>query len=314
MENTSFQHEPVLLDHVLTWLEPRPGSILLDGTVGGAGHSAALLERSLPGGFLYGIDQDPMALAAAEARLSRIGEGFRLVRGNFRTIATLDLPPLDGILLDIGVSSPQLDKAERGFSFQQAGPLDMRMDPDAPTTAAELLATAPEEELARIFYEYGEERHSRRVARAIVAYRKEHGAFQDTLAFADFVRKQVPRDPSGNHPATRVFQGLRIAVNDELGALKEALPAAISKLKPGGRLAVISFHSLEDRIVKHYFQQEARGCICPPRQPICTCGHKPSLEILTRKPVVATDEEARCNPRSRSAKLRVARRLPDSRE
>jgi 16S rRNA (cytosine1402-N4)-methyltransferase len=310
METPDFRHQPVLLDQVLTWLDPRPGQVILDGTVGGAGHSAAMLERVLPDGFLYGIDQDPMALAAAEKRLASVSDRFKLFRANFEALDALGLSPLDGILLDIGVSSPQLDVAGRGFSFQQAGPLDMRMDPDNPVTAASLVNQAPEAELARIFFEYGEERYSRKVARAIVRRREEEGPFTETLEFAEFVRKQVPRDPSGIHPATRVFQALRIAVNDELGVLRRVLPKAVSLLKPGGRLAVISFHSLEDRIVKQYYRDEAKGCVCPPKLPVCMCGKQPQLEILTSKPVVATDEEQRCNPRARSAKLRVARRLP----
>lgn len=308
MATPEFQHQPVLLNEVLTWLNPQPGEVVLDGTMGGAGHAAELLRRVLPDGFLYGIDQDPQALAAATERLGAVSDRFALFRANFSAMDSLGLPPLDAILLDIGVSSPQLDRAERGFSFQQAGPLDMRMDPDNPTTAERLVNEASEAELARIFYEYGEERHSRKVARAIAARRAE-APFGDTLELAEFVRKLVPRDPSGIHPATRVFQGLRIAVNDELGVLERALPKAVALLKPGGRLGVISFHSLEDRIVKQYFRQEAKGCVCPPRQPVCTCGLAPRLEVMTTKPVVASDEEQRCNPRARSAKLRVARRL-----
>ena len=310
MATPDFRHQPVLLAEVLTWLDPQPGQAFLDGTVGGAGHSAAFLERLGPDGVLYGIDQDPVALQAATERLSQVGGRFELFRANFSALGDLGLPPLDGILLDIGVSSPQLDVADRGFSFQKAGPLDMRMDPDNPVTAATLINTASEQELARIFFEYGEERHSRKVARAIVKVRQEDGPFTDTLQFAEFVRRHLPRDPSGIHPATRVFQGLRIAVNDELGVLTRALPRAIAALKPGGRLGVISFHSLEDRIVKQYFRDEAKGCVCPPRLPVCMCGKPPTVEILTPKPVVATDEEQRCNPRARSAKLRVARRLP----
>ena len=309
MDTPEFQHQPVLLAEVLTWLDQRPGQRFLDGTVGGAGHSAAILERVMPDGCLYGIDQDPTALAVAERRLTATGGAFQLFRANFEAADALGLPPLDGILLDIGVSSPQLDVASRGFSFQRSGPLDMRMNPEGPVTAADLVNQAPEAELARIFHEYGEERYSRRVARAIVKRREEEGPFTDTLELAEFVRRQLPRDPSGIHPATRVFQGLRIAVNDELGVLGRVLPKAVSLLKPGGRLAVISFHSLEDRMVKQFFRDEAKGCVCPPRQPICTCHKPPRLEILTPKPVVASDEEQRCNPRARSAKLRVARRL-----
>ncbi len=310
MAQPEFQHLPVLLGEVLTHLAPRPGDVVLDGTVGGGGHAAALLERVLPDGFLYGLDRDPSALEAARARLSAVAGRFELKRATFDQLGTLGLPPLDVILLDVGVSSPQLDRPERGFSFRTAGPLDMRMDPDAPLTAADILRDAPEQELARIIYEYGEERHSRRIARELVKRREDGPAFNDTLELATFVQRLVPRDPSGIHGATRTFQALRIAVNDELGMLARALRAGLDALAPGGRFGVISFHSLEDRLVKQFFQTEAKGCICPPRQPICTCGKPPTVEILTRKPVVATPDEANCNPRARSAKLRVARRLP----
>ncbi|HEY9724128.1 MAG TPA: 16S rRNA (cytosine(1402)-N(4))-methyltransferase RsmH [Oscillatoriaceae cyanobacterium] len=310
MDSSPFRHQPVLLDEVLATLDPRPGQRVLDGTVGGGGHASALLERVLPDGFLYGVDQDPAALDAARERLSAVSDRFELFRANFEAIGTLPLPPLDAVLLDLGVSSPQLDRSERGFSFSREGPLDMRMDPDRPTTAADLINGESEFELARIFFEYGEERHSRRLARAIVKRRTEVGPFTDTLALAEFVRGHLPRDVSGIHPATRVFQALRIAVNDELGVLTRVLPVALELLKPGGRLAVISFHSLEDRMVKQFFKQEAHGCVCPPRQPVCTCGRTPRLRIMTTKPLVATPEERHCNPRARSAKLRVAERLP----
>lgn len=273
----AFRHQPVLLDEVLTLLAPAPGERVLDGTLGGAGHAEAMLRRVLPDGFLYGIDQDPQALAAAEARLSAVSDRFRLHRANFEALDSLGLPPLDVILLDIGVSSPQLDQRERGFSFMQEGPLDMRMNPDNPLTAAELVNHAPESELARIFFEYGEERHSRRLARAIAERRREK-PFTTTLELAEFVRERIPRDPSGIHGATRAFQGLRIAVNDELGVLARALPRAVALLEPGGRLGVVSFHSLEDRLVKQFFRQEAKGCVCPPRLPVCTCGRKPTLK------------------------------------
>lgn len=310
MAQPEFHHLPVLLGEVLTHLAPRPGDVVLDGTVGGGGHASALLERVLPNGFLYGLDRDPAALEAARARLATVSERFELRRATFDQLGTLGLPPLDVILLDVGVSSPQLDRPERGFSFRNPGPLDMRMDPDAPLTAADLLRDAPEQELARIIYEYGEERHSRKIARALVKRREEGPAFTDTVDLATFVQRLVPRDPSGIHGATRTFQALRIAVNDELGMLDRALKAGLAALAPHGRFGVISFHSLEDRLVKRFFQTEAKGCICPPRQPVCTCGKPPTIEILTPKPVVATPDEANCNPRARSAKLRVARRLP----
>ncbi|MEB3222086.1 MAG: 16S rRNA (cytosine(1402)-N(4))-methyltransferase RsmH [Candidatus Sericytochromatia bacterium] len=304
-----FSHQPVLLDPVLHWLAPSPGDVVLDGTVGGAGHACALWRHIAPTGLVVGLDRDPAALAAAGDRLAEEGARHQLHRTTFDRLAELGLPPLDVVLLDIGVSSPQLDRAERGFSFRQAGPLDMRMDPDAPMTAADMLREASEAELARVFFELGEERQGRRVARALVAHREAGGWWDNTATLADFIARIVGRGSGQIHPATRVFQALRIAVNDELGMLRRALPAAVAALKPGGRLGVITFHSLEDRIVKQFFQGEARGCICPPRQPVCTCSHRPSLEVVTRKPVVASDEEARGNPRARSAKLRVARRL-----
>jgi 16S rRNA (cytosine1402-N4)-methyltransferase len=299
----------VLLDPVLSWLTPAPGEVVLDGTVGGAGHAAALWHRVAPEGLLIGLDRDPSALEAAGQRLAAVGARHRLHRTTFDRLGELDLPPLDAVLLDVGVSSPQLDVPERGFSFRFGGPIDMRMDPDSPVTAASLLREATEAELVRIFFEFGEERHARRVARAIVAHREGGAWWEDTSDLADFVARVVGRGGASIHPATRVFQALRIAVNDELGMLRRALPAAVQALKPGGRLAVITFHSLEDRIVKQFFQGEARGCVCPPRQPVCTCAHVPTLELVTRKPVVASDDEALANPRARSAKLRVARRV-----
>lgn len=310
MAQADFHHLPVLLDEVLTHLAPTPGEVVLDGTVGGGGHASAMLARVLPDGFLYGTDRDPAALEAARARLSAVSDRFELRRATFDQLGSLGLPPLDVILLDVGVSSPQLDRPERGFSFRNPGPLDMRMDPDAPVTAADLLRDLPEAELARVIYEYGEERHSRKIARALVKRREEGPPFADTVELATFVQRLVPRDPSGIHGATRTFQALRIAVNDELGMLERALRAGVAALAPGGRFGVISFHSLEDRLVKRFFQAEAKGCVCPPRQPVCTCGKPPTIEILTPKPVVATAAEAHCNPRARSAKLRVARRLP----
>ncbi|MEB3329030.1 MAG: 16S rRNA (cytosine(1402)-N(4))-methyltransferase RsmH [Candidatus Sericytochromatia bacterium] len=307
--SSPFAHQPVLLDAVLRWLAPAAGQVVLDGTVGGGGHASAIWQGVAPGGQVIGLDRDPAALAAAAQRLDGLGARHQLHRTTFDRLGALGLPPLDAVLLDVGVSSPQLDQPERGFSFRQGGPIDMRMDPDAPLTAAALLREATEAELAQMFFGLGEERHARRVARAIVAHREGGGWWADTAAFADFVARVIGRGGPSIHPATRVFQALRIAVNDELGMLRRALPAAVSALKPGGRLAVITFHSLEDRIVKQFFQGEARGCICPPRQPVCTCTHTPTLELLTRKPVVASDEEARENPRARSAKLRVARRV-----
>lgn len=302
-------HLPVLPDEVLTALDPHPGGKFLDGTLGGGGHAALLLRAMGPTGRLYGIDQDPEALQEAQARLAAIGPNFELRRGNFgEVLQTWPPEPLDGILLDIGVSSHQLDTPERGFSFWREGPLDMRMDPNAPTTAADLVNQLDERSLADLLFRYGEERMSRPVARAIVE-RRQRQPFTTTTELSEVVARVVPRSKDGIHPATRTFQGLRIAVNDELGVLERALPAAVSRLAPGGRLAVITFHSLEDRIVKQFMRAEAKGCVCPPRIPMCVCGKAPTLEVLTSKPVVATPEETERNTRSRSAKLRVARRI-----
>lgn len=302
-------HLPVLPDEVLTALAPQPGGSFLDGTLGGGGHAALLLAAVGPTGRLFGIDQDPEALAEAQGRLAAIGPNFELRRGNFEEVLR-NWPPdsLDGILLDIGVSSHQLDTPERGFSFWREGPLDMRMDPNAPTTAADLVNQLDERSLADLLFRYGEERMSRPIARAIVERRRQK-PFTSTTELAEVVGRVVPRGKDGLHPATRSFQGLRIAVNDELGVLERALPAAVSRLRPGGRLAVITFHSLEDRIVKQFMRAEAKGCVCPPRLPMCVCGKAPRLEVLTSKPVVATPEEIARNTRSRSAKLRVARRI-----
>ncbi|MEB3198739.1 MAG: 16S rRNA (cytosine(1402)-N(4))-methyltransferase RsmH [Candidatus Sericytochromatia bacterium] len=309
-DTDAFHHLPVLPDAVMASLAPQAGDRVLDATVGGAGHASRLLRAVGSDGFLFGCDRDPRAIQAASEQLTAVGENFKLFQGSFDQIDLWGLPPLQGILFDIGVSSPQLDHAERGFSFRAKGPLDMRMDPAGALTAADILQNMSEAELARIFFEFGEERHSRRLARAIVAERS-HGRFwQDTAAFAAFVEQTLPRSREPIHPATRAFQALRIAVNDELGMLQRALPQAVRALAPGGRLGVISFHSLEDRIVKRFFQEQAKACVCPPRQPVCTCQKVSTLEVLTKKPLVAEPQELSENPRARSAKLRVARRLP----
>lgn len=306
-------HIPVLLAPVLDLLrvnELRAGRFV-DGTVGAGGHAAAILEAA-PDARLLGLDRDPAALALARERLALFGERAMLVHASYE-----DMPAqvaawlgegaqVDGILLDLGVSSMQLDQAERGFAFMQEGPLDMRFDPtsDVPT-AADLVNLLEADELADILYRYGEERHSRRIAQAIVANRP----FHTTRELAEVVASAYRGPREKIHPATRTFQALRIAVNDELGAVERTLPRAIDLLRPGGRLAVISFHSLEDRIVKQTFKREATDCICPPRQPVCTCGHTASVKLITRKPVEADDAEIAHNPRSRSAKLRVVERL-----
>jgi 16S rRNA (cytosine1402-N4)-methyltransferase len=271
------------------------------------------LELSSPHGVLLGIDADPVALTAARRRLAEYGD--RLITANAyfdqlsETAHAAGLSSIDGILFDLGVSSPQLDLAERGFSFQHDATLDMRFGPLASASAADLLDTLTTDELQRIFREYGEERYARRVAERVVTERRQL-PIRTTRQLADIVARAKPRSRSEQiHPATRVFQALRIAVNDELGRLTRALPQAVDMLRTGGRLAVISFHSLEDRIVKQYMRDEARGCICPPEIPVCVCGRRPTLRVLTQRPITASAEEVMANPRARSAKLRVAERL-----
>lgn len=300
---------------VLAALEPRPGGIYLDGTVGGGGHARLILEASAPDGRLIGLDRDPAALLRAGEVLAPFGDRAVLRHRNFseaaEVLSELGIEGLDGMLLDLGVSSHQLDTPERGFSFRAEAPLDMRMDPTAGETAAEVLNTADAAELARIFREYGEERWAGRIARRIVKVREER-PLRTTGELAELVRDAVPGGhvPSRIHPATRVFQALRIHVNRELEHVDAGLRRGLDLLRPGGRLAVISFHSLEDRIVKHLFQQEAKGCLCPPRIPACICGHIPRVELLTRKGVRAGEAEVADNPRARSAILRAVRRLP----
>ncbi len=314
-------HIPVLLAPVLDLLrveELRAGRFV-DGTVGAGGHAAAILDAA-PSAHLLGLDRDPAALALARERLAPFGARATLIHASYEDMPAQvaawlgeDAPgergQIDGILLDLGVSSMQLDQAERGFAFMQDGPLDMRFDPtsDAPT-AADLVNLLDAGELASILYRYGEERHSRRIAQAITAARPLY----TTRELAEVVASAYRGPRERIHPATRTFQALRIAVNDELGAVERALPRAIDLLRPGGRLAVISFHSLEDRIVKQTFKREAADCLCPPRQPVCTCGHTASVTLITRKPVEADDAEIARNPRSRSAKLRIVQRAAAS--
>ena len=296
---------------VLTYLEPRVDGVYVDATVGGGGHAAQVLEATSPGGQLIGIDRDPAALEAAKARLEGYGDRVLLVRGRFAQVDGLleanGIGLVDGVLADLGVSSPQLDHPERGFSFAKEGPLDMRMDPEWPVTAAMLVNEEPVEELARIFREYGEERYAWRVAEAIVQRRRVR-SFESTRDLAGVLERVVPRQKVGAriHPATRVFQGLRIAVNDELAELEAGLEAAFSRLKVGGRLVIISFHSLEDRIVKQFLRKRALTCICPPEMPICRCSKVSEVRILTPKPVEAGADEVSGNPRARSARLRAA--------
>lgn len=302
------EHIPVLYDEVLERLAPAAHGRYIDGTVGAGGHAWGILEASSPDGQLLGLDADPKALEIARERLADPGDRVTLVHANFDTLGTVaparGFEAVDGILLDLGVSSMQLADTTRGFSFQKKGPLDMRFDPRQSRTAADLVNNLTVEELADILWRYGEERHSRRIARAIVAERPVN----TTQELVSIIERVVPRRDK-IHPATRTFQALRIATNDELGALERALPQAVDLLAPDGRLAVISFHSLEDRIVKHFFREAEQDCICPPELPVCVCDHEPTLSVLTKKPITPSADEIRCNPRSRSAKLRVAARL-----
>jgi len=313
MTGEGFRHASVMPGEVLGLLEPRAGGTYLDGTVGGGGHARLILEASSPDGRLIGLDRDPAALARSTDVLAPFGDRAVLRHARFaeadRVLAELGVPAVDGILFDLGVSSHQFDEPTRGFSFRADAHLDMRMDPTTGPTAADLLATASVAELTRIFRDYGEERWAGRIARRIGRERAEHPLTR-TRELAELVRDVVPRGrvPARIHPATRVFQALRIAVNAELDQVAEGVARAIDLLTPGGRLAVISFHSLEDRIVKRLFQKEAQGCICPPRLPVCACGHRPRVELLTRKGVRPSAEEVEENPRARSAMLRAVRR------
>ncbi|MHB1004028.1 MAG: 16S rRNA (cytosine(1402)-N(4))-methyltransferase RsmH [Chloroflexota bacterium] len=306
------EHIPVMLSEVVGLLRPGPGKRYIDCTVGGGGHAKALLEASTPLGRLLGFDADPGAAERSRAALAEFGERALVVNESYvrllEVAAAEGFLPCDGVLLDLGLSSYQLGEAERGFSFQTEAPLDMRFDTNQATTAARLVNTLPEEELANLIYNFGEERRSRAIARAIV---RERGVrpIVSTTQLAALVARVVHGRPGGIHPATRTFQALRIAVNEELENVEAVLPQAVEALASGGRLAVISFHSLEDRIVKRFMRNEAAGCICPPGLPTCVCGHKPRLALVTKRPVEAGVAETARNPRSRSAKLRVAERL-----
>jgi 16S rRNA (cytosine1402-N4)-methyltransferase len=314
------QHIPVLYDEVLDFLKPQPDGVYVDGTVGLGGHCYGILDASAPNGCVIGIDLDPEALAIAKERLHPFEDRCRLINGNFAEMHTLlkdcSIHAVDGVLLDLGVSSLQLDTPHRGFSFNHTGPLDMRMrtgreldaNQEVVPTAMQIVNHSSMDTLVDIFRRYGEERFARRIAARILKARQQM-LITTTTHFAEIVKSAVPRKTSKIHPATRVFQALRIYVNRELDNLEAGLDVAISLLKPGGCLCVISFHSLEDRIVKRRFQMCARACICPPKTPICICGHEPSLQILTKRPVVPDVSAIRHNPRARSAKLRVARKL-----
>ena len=312
MADSDFGHLSVMPTEVLHWLQPRADGCYLDGTLGGAGHSRLILEAAA-GIRLIGLDRDPAALTEAARVLEPFAAQISLHHATYdqagAVLQQLGIAALDGMLLDLGVSSYQLDTPERGFSFRFDAPLDMRMDPTCGKTAADVINQAEEAELVQIFFTYGEERFSRRIAGAIVR-RRQREPLTRTSELAELVRSVVPggRKPSRIHPATRVFQALRIFVNDELGQVERGLEAGIELLKPGGRLVVISFHSLEDRIVKRLFRDKAKGCICPPRLPVCQCNKTPEVKVLTRKGIKAQEEEIEINARSRSAILRAIER------
>ena len=309
-------HLPVLAEEVLEMLAPRSGSLQIDATLGGGGHTERILEAANPDGRLLGLDADPAAIERVAHRLRpRFGERLVLRQANFRELATVapdaGFGAVDGCLFDLGLSSFQLADTDRGFGFRAGGPLDMRFDTSRGVPAAELLATLDAKELTALFRRYGEEPKAGRIARAIVDARREApvATAEELAALVERVAPPNPRQQRRTHPATRVFQALRIAVNEELEALEAGLAAAVDLLRPGGRLVVLSYHSLEDRIVKRFFAAERRGCICPPELPVCVCGRNPRLRLLTRKSVTPTPEEVACNPRSRSARLRAAERL-----
>jgi 16S rRNA (cytosine1402-N4)-methyltransferase len=307
--NTATAHIPVLAREVIQNLSVQPGGRYIDCTLGGGGHAQTILEHSSPGGQLLGIDADPDSIRAAGNRLQAFGKSVLLVNDNFANLKDIcvkyDFFPVHGILFDLGLSSPQLDEGDRGFSFQMDAPLDMRFSPTQRTTAADIVNTYAEIELARIIKTYGEETASRQIARAIVQKRP----IRTTSQLADIVEQAVGGRHGKIHPATRTFQALRIVVNHEMENLESALNQAVSLLGFGGRLVVISYHSLEDRIVKNFMRKEARDCICPPEAIQCVCGHKANIKIVTRKIITPTFAEVEMNPRSRSSKLRAAERL-----
>ncbi|MDR3685709.1 MAG: 16S rRNA (cytosine(1402)-N(4))-methyltransferase RsmH [Coriobacteriia bacterium] len=314
-----YRHTPVLLAEVTQQLSPHPGSIIVDCTLGGAGHAKRLLQLVVPGGLLVGIDQDDAALTAAEITL-RLGqqippESIKLLKGNFGELDSLlmeaGVPYVDGFLFDLGVSSPQLDFPERGFSYREDAPLDMRMDPGHQTlTAAEVIATYDVADLTRIIRDFGEEKWAARIA-TFIGEKRARQPIETTRQLVEVIKAAVPAAArrEGGHPAKRTFQALRIEINDELDVLKTGLDAAIRWLAPSGRIAVISYHSLEDRITKQTFVEFSQGCTCPPGLPVCTCGHEPVLRNLTRRAILPTPQEIEENPRARSAKLRVAEKL-----
>lgn len=308
-----FAHKTVLLHETVDMLNVKPDGIYLDGTLGGAGHSLEICKR-LTTGRLIGVDRDTVALEAAKKRLEAHLDKVTLVHSNFSELGaildSLDIACVDGMLFDLGVSSPQLDDGERGFSYMADAPLDMRMNRDDSLTAYEIVNTWPREELRRILFEYGEERYAPLIAAAIERRRAEH-PIETTLELASVIRSAMPPQAlrEKQHPAKRSFQAIRIAVNDELNSVSRMMQTAVGRLASGGRLAVITFHSLEDRIVKNSMAEAAKGCVCPPSFPVCVCGRKPSVKVLTHKPIVSGEQELNENPRARSAKLRVCEKL-----
>jgi 16S rRNA (cytosine1402-N4)-methyltransferase len=309
-------HLPVLVEEVTQMLAPAPGSLHIDATLGGGGHTERILEAASPDGRLLGLDADPAAIARVEARLrARFGDRLVLRQANFRELASVapaaGFSAVDGCLFDLGLSSFQLADRERGFGFRAGGPLDMRFDPSRGVPASELLATLDTNELTALLRKYGEEPKAPRIARAIVDARRVAPitTAEELAALIERVLPPNPRQPRRTHPATRTFQALRIAVNEELDALETGLHAALDLLRPGGRLVVLSYHSLEDRIVKRFIQSERRGCVCPPELPVCVCGRNPRLRLITRPSLTPTAAEISTNPRARSARLRAAERL-----
>jgi 16S rRNA (cytosine1402-N4)-methyltransferase len=310
------EHLPVLVEEVMSMLAPAPGSLQIDATVGGGGHTERILEATNPDGRLLGLDADGAAIARVDGRLRpRFGDRLVLRQANFRELRTVapdaGFATVDGLLFDLGLSGFQLADADRGFGFRTGGPLDMRFDTSRGVPAAELLATLDRMELSALFKRYGEEPQANRIANAIVAARAT-APVSTAEELASLIERVAPGNPRGRrriHPATRVFQALRIAVNAELDALQDALAASIDLLRPGGRLVVLSYHSLEDRIVKRFFAAERRGCVCPPELPVCVCGRNPRLRLVTRPSLTPTDAEIAANPRARSARLRAVERL-----
>jgi len=307
--NEQYHHLPVLYHDIIHALRPKSPGRYVDATVGAGGHAVGILESSSPDGQLLGFDLDPQALALADQRLAVFQGRYQLIHASYTTLlaqlSRLKWDRVDGIVIDLGVSSMQLDTPQRGFSFREEGPLDMRFSPDQSVTAADLVNDMPEGELANLLWKYGEEPQSRRIARAIHQSRP----LRTTTELANLIQKTVGRSQGRIHPATRTFQAIRIAVNNELQAVEAFLPQAVAALRPAGRLAVISFHSLEDRLVKQYFRLESRDCICPPQQPVCTCGHKASIREINRRPIMADEVEIRENPRARSARLRIVEKI-----